>query len=33
MTFRDKDAGPTAADIGDLSLGGFYLRIGVGVRF
>lgn len=33
MTFRDKDAGPTPADIGDLSLNGFYLRLGAGVRF
>ena len=33
MVFRDKEAGPTPADIGDLSLGGFYLRLGAGVRF
>lgn len=33
LSFSDRDAGNDAAEIGDMRLGGFYLRWGVGVRF
>jgi len=33
LDFSDPDAGNTPADIGDIALGGYYLRWGVGIRF
>ena len=33
LSFQDRDAGNTPADIGQLTVGGLYVRFGIGVRF